>query len=660
VSKLKNFVKNVGKAISGKKITADELYNYSDKSSRETTVPYLFEYAKSQRSDQDVKWRKYDDYYNNKHVTQAEIEQSCIDRGVPFIPAVIPDPYIHVESQIIPDVPDFEFNGRDSYLDQEKAKEREYVTKYVVENNRVDSMNTDNERRLRMLGNAFWKVSWNGGKRLKDADGKDVWGDIEVGAIDPACVFPDPSADCIDECEYIVYAYRMHKNKVARTFAKQMKRLGLTVKDLGNNSSYGDTEIYNSSIHDTEDDSIQVIEFWFKHNEDGSEKVTYNVDGKEVTNTIEYKAGDIGCSIQVNGIELQYIPRYWESIGEWCQKYPFVKYCTISIPNRFWDRSEIEPIIELVDAADRELATYLLNDTFTANDIILYEENSLGDNAEVTNTPGAIIPMKQGMINNMRRLGGLSNLNGGLQNTIVFLRDMIQQVVGNYDSAQGKEPVRVTTASGIAQLNERADARKNIKKVDRLIGFELLYEMIDLHALEFYDDDRLIYLGAKDKQTEPVIFRFNSSSHKDKDGYAPRVDVTITAGDGVTKSKAFTAAAVSDLAKMNITPANAEIVKEWVDLIGLPNRTKIAESIDKALNPVPTAPEAPTLIETMQGEPQQGNQKQLAIDDILDDLDEGEREFVKQLLDQMPYEQIKFIQQNPEELAPIIEQAGGQ
>lgn len=647
---------SVVRKLAGKDITKGNLYNYEDKDSREATVGWLFEYSKNQRSSQEVTWRTMDDYYEGRHPSQSELADYCAENQIPFIPAIIPDPYIHVESQIIPDIPDFEFNGRDDDMDSQKAKQREYAVKFVVENNKVVEMNTDNERRLRKLGNAFWKVSWNGAIR-----GKDYWGDIEVGAPDVAQIFPDPAADSVEECEYISYAYRMHKMKIARVFGKQLKRLGLTVNDLGANSDYSDTEIYNSSIHDTQDDTLQIVEFWFRQPTDGSEKVTYVVDDKEVTNTIKYNAGDVACSIQINGIEVQYIPRYWESIGDWCQKFPFIKYCTISKPNQFWDRSEIEPIVELVDAADRELATYILNDTFAANDIIVYEENSISDNSEVVNAPGAHLVMKSGQINNVRRLGGLSNLNQGLQNTITYFRDLIQQVVGNYDSAQGKEPVRVTTASGIAQLNERADARKNIKKADRLIGFELLFEMIDLHVLEFYDDDRMIYLGAKEERKEPVSFTFNATNFKDENGYVPRVDTTVNAGDGVTKSPAFTTAALSDLAKMPITPANAEIVKQFVNLIGIPNRQLISDSIDKAMEPVPQAPTAPTPMETMaEPELEQGNQKQLAIEDILDDLDPQEQEFVKGLLDQLSFDQIKFIQQNPEELANMIEQAGGE
>ena len=168
-------------------------------------------------------------------------------------------------------------------------------------------------------------------------------------------------------------------------------------------------------------------------------------------------------------------------------------------------------------------------------------------------------------------------------------------------------------------------------------------------------------LGIDDKRKEPVEFEFVAEQLRDADGYVPSVDTTIFAGDGVTKSKAFTTAAISDLAKMQITPANAEIVKEWVDLIGLPNRQAISDSIDKALAPVPQAPTAPTPMETMASpELEQGNQKQLAIEDLLEELDAEDRDFVESILKDMPYKEITFLQQNPEELANLISEAGGQ
>ena len=57
---------------------------------------------------------------------------------------------------------------------------------------------------------------------------------------------------------------------------------------------------------------------------------------------------------------------------------------------------------------------------------------------------------------------------------------------------------RVTTASGLSML--RADGREqaDIKRADRNAGFERLYELLDWLCLEFFDDDRMLYLGAPD------------------------------------------------------------------------------------------------------------------------------------------------------------------
>lgn len=177
---LRNIAKTAKKILTGKEVSHGRLYDFSTPEARQESVLYFYDYAKTQRTDQTEKWKMLDDYYNNQHVTQLEIAQAMAERNIPFIPAIIPDPYIHVESQIIPDIPDFEFNGRDDDLDSQKAKQREYVVKYVIENNKVESMNTDNERRVNKLGNAFWKVSYD-----HSISGPGFKGDIVVGNPDP-------------------------------------------------------------------------------------------------------------------------------------------------------------------------------------------------------------------------------------------------------------------------------------------------------------------------------------------------------------------------------------------------------------------------------------------------------------------------------------------
>jgi hypothetical protein len=283
------------------------------------------------------------------------------------------------------------------------------------------------------------------------------------------------------------------------------------------------------------------------------------------------------------------MPKYWVKTGKQNKMYPFIKYCKIPSMTTFWDKSDLEMIKDLQDQVDRETATAILNNTFMSNDIVVCEENAIADNSELQNKPGAIWKMKSGMINSVRRLGGLGNTGSRIE-FIEFLRGIIQEVVGNFDSAMGQEPVRVTTASGIAQLNERADARKGLKKADRIVGFERLFELIDWTALEFYDDDRLIYIGAKKDGEQDVAFRFNSDNQTIQDPmtgdvYYPRLDAIVNAGDGMKKSKAFTLAATENLISKPINETNYKIVNEMLDIMDVPNKKPIQEYYENLFAP---------------------------------------------------------------------------
>lgn len=603
-------------------------FDMSDVNAREATVQEDYDYFLTQRSETEKKWIEKDNYYNGKHTVAGEIYNQLKEQGIPWVPATIPDSYIHVESQIIPDIPDFEFNGRDDDQDSIKAKQRQYVVRYVLDNNKLETMNTENERKLNILGNAFWKVSWDG-----SISGQDFKGDIVIGNPTLGNIFPDPAAYEVDECESFICAYIMHRRKAARTFTNELKKLDITIDDIGADGKQSETEIFNNQPRDVNDDTVQILEYWYRQPDYGSDTQEYIVDGKKFKQTVEWEPGDIACSIQINNTEIKYIPKYWVKTGKQNKRFPFVKYCKIPVYNSFWDKSDLDAIKDLQDQADRELATLILNDAFTSNDIILMESEAMADGSEPQNAPGAIWKTKQGQINNVRRLGGLGQNANRIQ-TIEFIRSLIQETVGNFDSSQGKEPVRVTTASGIAQLNERADARKNIKKADRLTGFELLYELVDWTALEFYDDNRLIYIGAKKEGEESIAFNYNSDNMRVLDGqgeepiyYYPRIDATVTAGDGLRKSKAFTLGALENLVKMQITPANYKIVQAMVTVMDLPQSKEINEYLDQLFKQPPQQEQLPS------------EKPQMNIDDILAGLTEEER---------------MMVQQNPEMLEEII------
>ena len=138
-------------------------YDYSDRAARERTAYALFRRAKNARTAVEIEWE-------NTDVTR-DLTEFCRENDIPWLPASIPDPYILVESQIEPTVPQPEFRGRDDDLDSAMAKRREFAVRYIAENNRLSDMNTRNERRLLKLGDAFWKNEENSVKIIQRLNG---------------------------------------------------------------------------------------------------------------------------------------------------------------------------------------------------------------------------------------------------------------------------------------------------------------------------------------------------------------------------------------------------------------------------------------------------------------------------------------------------------
>lgn len=584
----KLFKKKKTEKRTGVKIEADKVFDYSDAERREATIRFLFAYAKTSRSS----WEEYlsdmKRYYDGNHDVREQMTGFVQDNGLPWLPAQTSDGFIHVETQIDPHVPDFEFAGRDDDTDGVKARVREDVVRYVLDRNPMDLMNTRNERRMNIYGLASWKPAFS----MSVKNSKYV-GDIVIGNPKPTQLFWDPSAtENIDDGEYFAIAYRMHKMAVKREFANDLKRINKNVDNFSEGFGLEDTEfLLDSESCEDQDFTFQVIEWYFKQPEAGQEEI----DGVPYS----WEAGDIGLVILINQEEIRYVPKYWRKTN--CQMYPISVYCKVPNEDKVAGKSELELIRDFIDSTDRQLAYAQLNDAFTAADIVVVEENAMADDCELSNTPGAIIKMKPNHINSFRRLSGLSNQRQGLYDAIDKYRKYSQETNGNFDSFQGNEPSRVTTATGIAILNDRSKARQEIKKVDRNAGFERLLRLIDYTALEYFDDNRLIYLGADkarpvqgiDQMTgqpglvkQPVNFAYNSDDMNmgtSEEPYYPEVDVKIHVGDGLKNSKAFTIQALQELAKIEITPFNYKFIQAYIDKIDIPDRKELNDFIDQVV-----------------------------------------------------------------------------
>ena len=568
-------------------------YDYSSREMREETADALFRRAKNARTAVEIEWERCNDYYNGIHDATKEMVEYCRANDVPWIPANMPDPYILVETQINPNVPEPEFRGRDDDLDSAKAKQREFAVRYIIENNRLSDMNTRNERRLLKLGDAFWKAYWDKDMRCGVNEG-----DIRIRDIPTEAIFPDPAIrdGGLQDGQYVDYVYTMHKVKFCQVFRHELEKLGLTADDILAEDYVSRTGVFDltTAINDV-DDTVQVLEHWFR------QPAEITVDGETIP------AGAVACSILAGGRELRYIPNYWKRTCKQNALFPFAHYWRIQDENRFWNKSELFSVLDLVDAADRKLAMNILNDTFLANDILLVEDSALADGEEFTNEPGAVVHLKQGRMGGVQRLGGLQSIANGSMG-VDFFKQQIERASRNYDTNTGKEASRVTTATGLAMMRQDAQSQADIKGADRNAGFERLYELLDWLALEFFDDDRMLFIGADElKDRKAQTLEFNADDFwdtmpavtdpagnvvREEWRYFPRVDVTITAGDSIAHGKAQTLQALQALTQSQITPENWRLFAAQLDLMNLPGKQEIIKEWQRRFEATIPAPSA--------------------------------------------------------------------
>lgn len=574
------------------------VYDYTTEEGRVATAEWLFEQAKNERTAVEDGWVRNEGYYSFVHAAAAEMREALEEQGINWTPAVVPDPFIQVESQLVPEVPQPEFHGRDDDADGEKARRREFAVRYIVEENRINDMNTSNERRLRKLGDAFWKAYWDETMPCGEQSGN-----IRIKDVSPEDFYPDPTAgrEGLEACEYVDYVYTMHKLKFWRLYHDVLEKKGILLEDLLQTQYRVEDGLFEPVTSGTlaRDDMVQILEHWYRNPCD----------------TEEAPAGAIGCTMQAGGVEIKWIPNYWEKTGRQCRLFPFIHYWCIRDETQFWNRSELDPILALVDAADRQIAIGQLNDAMMANDIVLVEEGALADGSEFTNVPGAQVTVKQGRMGGVARLGGLNN---GIQSVsaVNWFLDQIQRTSRNYDSNNGRETARVTTASGLLQLRGDAETQQKLKKADRDAGFCRLYELLDWLALEYFDDDRLLFIGAKKKGEQPQSLTYNGDDFARRAGvkvdmltaavtdegfdYYPRVDVTVTAGDGLSKNPATTVEVLDKLAASQITADNWELLAAELEYLDIPQKQEIIESWRRKF--APTVP--PEVTQALESDPE--------------------------------------------------------
>ncbi|MBQ8497151.1 MAG: hypothetical protein IJ489_06850 [Clostridia bacterium] len=508
---------------------------FSDVDMRERIIAENIKTARTARSSMDAYWQRMRAYYDGTHDTARQTDEFLSSLELPWRPCTVPDGFLHVEGQIEATPPDFEFSARTGH-ESDMARQREAIVRYVVQNGDMTAKNAVNERRLNLYGSAVWKLAVT----------CDAQGEAQIAIENPPIetVFPDPFGKTVDDCEYIACVYRMNTGKAVRIFTDDLQARGLTMEGIMAGKHRGKRDLLGLG------DTVEITEYWFR----------------------QADSGEIALSILIEGNEVRYLPKFWSKTSY--DSYPFVIYARIPTENMIWGKSELEPIIPLIDAADRQLLFAQLNTAFFANDILVYEENAFAGDSYPENRPGAVWKLRPGMMDKVKRLGGLSSDNIAHYEIAEKYRFMMKETLGNYDFMQGDSSTQVTTATGLALLGDYASKRTKAKNICKKAGFERLYRLIDAMVLEIFSAERLHAITDCEGA-------FCFEDYQKTFGFVPMVDVSIHVGEGFENSRSFTLSALSELCTMDMNEMNYPIVRAYISALGIPERTVLTEALDK-------------------------------------------------------------------------------
>ena len=225
-------------------------------------------------------------------------------------------------------------------MDEAKAKQREYTTKFILQNNNYQSISTSIQR-CAVIRNAFVKTF--GTPRCPTAKAATaIFGRFSSAQMISS---PDPSATSLNDCEWVDYVTYPHYRKVMRVYGDDLKRLGMSVWDIVSGDE-SETRAVTDTQQERKDMKVRVLEHWYRDDE-----------------------GDIACSVIIGDKEIKHIPKYWENTRGQNSMYPFVHFYSLKSEAEFGGKAEIAVIKPLVIAGDRILQNAIRGNDLMANDV---------------------------------------------------------------------------------------------------------------------------------------------------------------------------------------------------------------------------------------------------------------------------------------------------
>ena len=273
----------------------------------------------------------------------------------------------------------------DEAKDIASAKISKKILKAVSHDINLSKILTEGTMWSEICGTSFYKIGWNERKGrvvAKNEYNSDIYeGDIELSVVSPFEIYPDSNTYAkLEDCNSIIYARTFSSSDVKNIWGVDVEGKTVNVFSLENVGSVGGLgySATSSSLAKTiKKDQVVVIE-------------------KYESPTVKFPNGRL---IIIAGDKLVYLGELpYINLADGKRGFPFVRQCSIPIPNSFWGLSIIDrciPIQRAYNAIKNRKHEYLNRLTMG---ILAVEDGSIDteDLEEEGLSPGKVLIYRQG------------------------------------------------------------------------------------------------------------------------------------------------------------------------------------------------------------------------------------------------------------------------
>lgn len=322
------------------------------------------------------------------------------------------------------------------------------------------------------------------GRPLIDENGEFITNKETIQYFDDPCLevvnmydfFLDPEAQNIQDAQWVIHRYYKSFDELEQAgYYKNLKRLkryiSSKIEKSPEETERKELAFGHSGEHDETVDNIEIWEMWDK-------------DGLTVM-----AAGEVVIREQENPF--------------WHGKKPFISLNDSIVPQEFYGKGEIEPVIKLQHALNTVQNQIIDNRTQVLMNMWKITGENV-DESELIYRPNGVIHLS----NEYEKVEPIipPDLTGNAQKDVSLIKSDIQQALGIYDYTKGAETGANKTATGIGLVQEAANARFKHKIQLLEEAIKEVGEMVLALYQQFITDEKVIrVVGEKGEEFIRVL-----------------------------------------------------------------------------------------------------------------------------------------------------------